>query len=314
MIVTKTSNLTIFVPKFKLYFSKMTHKSGFVNIIGNPNVGKSTLMNTLVGERLSIITSKAQTTRHRIMGIVNGDDFQIVYSDTPGVLKPAYKLQESMMKFVMSALEDADVILYITDTQETPNKNEEFLELLKQHEAPIILVINKVDLSDQLKLEKLVEMWHNTLPDATIIPASALHKFNLEPIFKSILENLPEGHEFFPKDSLTDRTTRFFASEIIREKVLTTYQKEIPYSVEVVIEEYTEEPTIDRIRAIIYVIRDTQKGIIIGHQGKMLKKVGTEARIDLEKFLEKKVFLEMYVKVDPNWRDDNKKLKRFGYI
>ncbi|MDY0200684.1 MAG: GTPase Era [Bacteroidales bacterium] len=292
----------------------MTHKSGFVNIIGNPNVGKSTLMNTLVGERLSIITSKAQTTRHRIMGIVNGDDFQIVYSDTPGVLKPAYKLQESMMKFVMSALEDADVILYITDTQETPNKNEEFLELLKQHEAPIILVINKVDLSDQLKLEKLVEMWHNTLPAATIIPASALHKFNLEPIFKSILDNLPEGHEFFPKDSLTDRTTRFFASEIIREKVLTTYQKEIPYSVEVVIEEYTEEPTIDHIRAVIYVIRDSQKGIIIGHQGKMLKKVGTEARIDLEKFLEKKVFLEMFVKVDPNWRDDNKKLKRFGYI
>ena len=292
----------------------MTHKSGFVNIIGNPNVGKSTLMNTLVGERLSIITSKAQTTRHRIMGIVNGDDFQIVYSDTPGVLKPAYKLQESMMKFVMSALEDADVILYITDTQETPNKNEEFLELLKQHEAPIILVINKVDLSDQLKLEKLVEMWHNTLPAATIIPASALHKFNLEPIFKSILDNLPEGHEFFPKDSLTDRTTRFFASEIIREKVLTTYQKEIPYSVEVVIEEYTEEPTMDHIRAVIYVIRDSQKGIIIGHQGKMLKKVGTEARIDLEKFLEKKVFLEMFVKVDPNWRDDNKKLKRFGYI
>jgi len=292
----------------------MTHKSGFVNIIGNPNVGKSTLMNTLVGERLSIITSKAQTTRHRIMGIVNGDDFQIVYSDTPGVLKPAYKLQESMMKFVMSALEDADVILYITDTQETPNKNEEFLELLKQHEAPIILVINKVDLSDQLKLEKLVEMWHNTLPAATIIPASALHKFNLEPIFKSILDNLPEGHEFFPKDSLTDRTTRFFASEIIREKVLTTYQKEIPYSVEVVIEEFTEEPTIDHIRAVIYVIRDSQKGIIIGHQGKMLKKVGTEARIDLEKFLEKKVFLEMFVKVDPNWRDDNKKLKRFGYI
>ena len=277
-------------------------------------MGKSTLMNTLVGERLSIITSKAQTTRHRIMGIVNGDDFQIVYSDTPGVLKPAYKLQESMMKFVMSALEDADVILYITDTQETPNKNEEFLELLKQHEAPIILVINKVDLSDQLKLEKLVEMWHNTLPAATIIPASALHKFNLEPIFKSILDNLPEGHEFFPKDSLTDRTTRFFASEIIREKVLTTYQKEIPYSVEVVIEEYTEEPTIDHIRAVIYVIRDSQKGIIIGHQGKMLKKVGTEARIDLEKFLEKKVFLEMFVKVDPNWRDDNKKLKRFGYI
>ena len=292
----------------------MTHKSGFVNIIGNPNVGKSTLMNTLVGERLSIITSKAQTTRHRIMGIVNGDDFQIVYSDTPGVLKPAYKLQDSMMKFVMSALEDADVILYITDTQETPNKNEDFLELIKQHKAPIILVINKVDLSEQLKLEKLVDMWHNTLPDAIIIPASALHKFNIEPILKSILEKLPEGPEYFPKDSLTDRTTRFFASEIIREKVLTTYQKEIPYSVEVVIEEYTEEENIDRMRAIIYVVRESQKGIIIGHQGKMLKRIGTEARLELEKFLDKKVFLEMYVKVDPNWRDDNKKLKRFGYV
>ena len=292
----------------------MTHKSGFVNIIGNPNVGKSTLMNALVGERLSIITSKAQTTRHRIMGIVNGDDFQIVYSDTPGVLKPAYKLQESMMKFVMSALEDADIILYITDTQESPNKNIEFLNLLKEHNAPVILVINKVDLSDQVKLEQLVEMWHTTLPDAAIIPTSALHKFNIEPILKAILDKLPEGHEFFPKDSLTDRTTRFFASEIIREKVLTTYQKEIPYSVEVVIEEYTEEPTIDRMRAIIYVVRETQKGIIIGHQGKMLKKVGTEARIELEKFLEKKVFLEMYVKVDPNWRDDERKLKRFGYM
>ncbi|MDD2550734.1 MAG: GTPase Era [Bacteroidales bacterium] len=292
----------------------MTHKSGFVNIIGNPNVGKSTLMNALVGERLSIITSKAQTTRHRIMGIVNGDDFQLVYSDTPGVLKPAYKLQESMMRFVMSALEDADVILYITDTQETPNKNEEFLELLKQHEAPIILVINKVDLSNQEKLEKLVEMWHNTLPDATIIPASALHKFNIEQILKSILDNIPEGPEYFPKDSLTNRTTRFFASEIIREKVLTTYQKEIPYSVEVAIEEYTEETSIDRIRAIIYVMRESQKGIIIGHQGKMLKKVGTEARMELEKFLGKKVFLEIYVKVDPNWRNDDKKLKRFGYL
>ncbi|HZJ73393.1 MAG TPA: GTPase Era [Perlabentimonas sp.] len=292
----------------------MTHKSGFVNIIGNPNVGKSTLMNALVGERLSIITSKAQTTRHRIMGIVNGDDFQLVYSDTPGVLKPAYKLQESMMRFVVSALEDADVILYITDTQETPNKNEEFLELLKQHEAPIILVINKVDLSNQEKLEKLVEMWHNTLPDATIIPASALHKFNIEQILKSILDNIPEGPEYFPKDSLTNRTTRFFASEIIREKVLTTYQKEIPYSVEVAIEEYTEETSIDRIRAIIYVMRESQKGIIIGHQGKMLKKVGTEARMELEKFLGKKVFLEIYVKVDPNWRNDDKKLKRFGYL
>lgn len=292
----------------------MAHRSGFVNIIGNPNVGKSTLMNALVGERLSIITSKAQTTRHRIMGIVNGEDFQIVYSDTPGVLKPAYKLQESMMRFVKEALEDADVILYITDTQETPNKNQEFLDSLCQQNVPIILVINKVDLSDQSKLEAMVQMWQNMLPSAMIIPASALHKFNLDIIFNAILKNLPEGPEFFPKDTLTDRTLRFFASEIIREKVLTSYQKEIPYSVEVVIEEYNEGDDIDRIRALIYVSRDTQKGIIIGHQGKMLKKVGTEARLELEKFLEKKVFLEMYVKVDPNWRDDEAKLKRFGYL
>ena len=292
----------------------MAHRSGFVNIIGNPNVGKSTLMNALVGERLSIITSKAQTTRHRIMGIVNGEDFQIVYSDTPGVLKPAYKLQESMMRFVKEALEDADVILYITDTQETPNKNQEFLDSLCKHNVPIILVINKVDLSDQSKLETMVQMWQNMLPSAMIIPTSALHKFNLDIIFNAILKNLPEGPEFFPKDTLTDRTLRFFASDIIREKVLTSYQNEIPYSVEVVIEEYNEGDDIDRIRALIYVSRDTQKGIIIGHQGKMLKKVGTEARLELEKFWEKKVFLEMYVKVDPNWRDDEAKLKRFGYL
>jgi GTP-binding protein Era len=271
-------------------------------------------MNALVGERLSIITSKAQTTRHRIMGIVNGDDFQIVYSDTPGVLKPAYKLQESMMRFVMSALEDADVILYITDTQETPNKNQEFLDTLSKQDKPIILVINKVDLSQQNNLEELVEMWHKMLPSASIIPASALHKFNLDAILSNILKNLPEGQEFFPKDTLTDKTLRFFASEIIREKVLTTYQKEIPYSVEVVVEEYKEEANIDRIRALIYVVRDSQKGIIIGHQGKNLKKVGTEARLELEKFLDKKVFLELYVKVDPNWRDDDAKLKRFGYM
>ncbi|PKP34822.1 MAG: GTPase Era [Bacteroidetes bacterium HGW-Bacteroidetes-15] len=292
----------------------MAHKSGFVNIIGNPNVGKSTLMNALVGERLSIITSKAQTTRHRIMGIVNGEDFQIVYSDTPGVLKPAYKLQESMMRFVMSALEDADVILYITDTQETPNKNEEFLETLRKQKVPIILVINKVDLSNQGKLEGIVEEWHQLLPTATIIPASALHKFNLDIIMSNILKHLPESPEFFPKDTLTDRTLRFFASEIIREKVLTTYQKEIPYSVEVVIEEYIEGDTLDKIRALIFVSRESQKGIIIGHQGKMLKKVGIESRLELEKFLEKKVFLEMFVKVDPNWRDDESKLKRFGYL
>ncbi|MFO8020827.1 MAG: GTPase Era [Perlabentimonas sp.] len=292
----------------------MAHKSGFVNIIGNPNVGKSTLMNALVGERLSIITSKAQTTRHRIMGIVNSDDFQIVYSDTPGVLKPAYKLQESMMKYVMSALEDADIILYITDTQETPNKNREFLEILNQQKAPVILVINKIDLSNQEKLEELVKLWEGLLPNAVIIPSSALHGFNLDAILESILKRLPEGPEYFSKETLTDKTLRFFASEIIREKVLTTYKKEIPYSVEVDIEEYKEESKIDRVRAIIYVTRESQKGIIIGHQGKMLKKIGTEARLDMEKFLDKKVFLEIYVKVDPNWRNDDTKLKRFGYI
>jgi GTPase len=291
----------------------MTHRSGFVNIVGNPNVGKSTLMNALVGEKLSIITSKAQTTRHRIMGIVNGDDFQIVYSDTPGVLKPAYALQESMMRFVMNALEDADIILYITDTQETPNKNEDFLDILRGKNVPIILVINKVDLTNQSDLEKLVEVWHALLPTAIIIPASALHKFNINIVFEAIVKLLPEGAEFFPKDTLTDRTLRFFTSEIIREKVLNLYQKEIPYSVEIVVEEYKESPEIDKIRAIIYVARDSQKGIIIGHQGSMLKRVGTEARIELEQFLGKKVFLEMFVKVDPNWRDDESKLKRFGY-
>lgn len=291
----------------------MAHRSGFVNIIGNPNVGKSTLMNALVGERLSIITSKAQTTRHRIMGIVNGEDFQIVYSDTPGILKPAYKLQSAMMKFVESALEDADVILYITDTVETPNKNEEFLNRLKQLGTPVILAINKVDLSDQDKVAALVAQWAEIIPEARILPISALHKFNTEALIKMVSEQLPEGPEFFPKDTLTDKTLRFFASEIIREKILTAYQKEIPYSVEVDIEEYNEETRIDRIRAIIYVDRESQKSIVIGHQGKMLKKVGTEARLDLEKFLEKKVFLELYVKVDPNWRNDDKKLKRFGY-
>lgn len=291
----------------------MAHKSGFVNIVGNPNVGKSTLMNALVGERLSIITSKAQTTRHRIIGIVNGEDFQIVYSDTPGVLKPAYKLQESMMRFVESALDDADIILYITDTVETPTKNQEFLDRLKRFNVPIILVINKVDLTSQEKLEELFGLWQQMLPTAFIIPASALHNFNVETIIKAIVEHLPEGPEYFSKDTLTDKTLRFFASEIIREKILTSYQKEIPYSVEIEIEEYLEEPTIDRIRALIYVARDSQKSIVIGHQGKMLKRVGTEARKDLEQFLGKKVFLELYVKVDANWRDDDRKLKRFGY-
>jgi len=292
----------------------MTHKSGFVNIIGNPNVGKSTLMNALVGERISIITKKAQTTRHRIMGIVNGDDFQIVYSDTPGILKPSYKLQESMMRFVESALDDADVILYITDTYETPNKNQAFLDKLQNLGAPIILVINKVDLTTQEKVEELVKLWGEILPKAQILPVSALHGFNTDGLISMIKEILPEGPEYFSKETLTDKTMRFFASEIIREKILLHYQKEIPYSVEVEIEEYTEDKKLDRIRAIIYVSRESQKSIVIGHQGKMLKRVGTEARIDLEKFLGKKVFLEMYVKVDPDWRDNDNKLKRFGYM
>jgi GTP-binding protein Era len=292
----------------------MSHKSGFVNIIGNPNVGKSTLMNALVGEKISIITKKAQTTRHRIMGIVNGEDFQIVYSDTPGVLKPAYKLQESMMRFVQSALEDADVILYITDTFETPNKNQEFLDKIQKLGTPIVLVINKVDLTTQEKVTELVDIWGKMLPSARILPVSALHGFNTEGLITIIKEILPEGPEYFSKETLTDRTMRFFASEIIREKILLHYQKEIPYSVEVEIEEYKEGTKLDSIRAVIYVSRESQKAIVIGHQGKMLKRVGIEARLDLEKFLEKKIFLELFVKVDPEWRDNDNKLKRFGYI
>lgn len=292
----------------------MGHKSGFVNIVGNPNVGKSTIMNALVGEKLSIITSKAQTTRHRIMGVVNSPDFQIVYSDTPGILKPAYKLQESMMRFVHTAFEDADVVLYVTDTVESPTYSDEYVAKLCKLEIPVILVINKLDLTKQEEVEYLRELWSKKMPNATIIPVSALHNFNLDQLLKVIVDSLPEGPEYFPKEMLTDKTLRFFASEIIREKILTYYQKEIPYSVEVVVEEYKEEKSIDRIRAIIYVARESQKGIIIGHQGKMLKKVGKEARLDMEAFLEKKVFLELYVKVDSEWRNDDKKLKKFGYI
>jgi GTP-binding protein Era len=292
----------------------MSHKSGFVNIIGNPNVGKSTLMNALVGEKISIITKKAQTTRHRIMGIVNGEDFQIVYSDTPGVLKPAYKLQESMMRFVQSALEDADVILYITDTYETPNKNQEFLDRIQNLGTPIILVVNKVDLTTQERVTAIVDTWSKMLPSARVLPVSALHGFNTDGLIALIKEILPEGPEYFSKETLTDRTMRFFASEIIREKILLHYQKEIPYSVEVEIEEYKESTKIDKIRAVIYVSRESQKAIVIGHQGKMLKRVGIESRLDLEKFLDKKVFLELYVKVDSEWRDNDSKLKRFGYI
>lgn len=289
-------------------------KSGFVNIIGNPNVGKSTLMNALVGERLAIITAKAQTTRHRIMGIVGGDDFQIVYSDTPGILRPSYKLQESMMGFVRGALKDADVILYVTDTVEKGDEaSKEIVEKIKLSAIPTIVVINKIDISNQAQLESLVELWHGRLPEARIIPVSALEGFNVSGVFDNIMELLPEGAPYYEEGTLTDRPMRFFASEIIREKIFLNYDKEIPYSVEIVIEEYREEPTIDRISAVIYVARDSQKGIIIGRKGEMLKKVGTSARIELEKFIGKKVFLQLHVKVDEGWRNSNRSLRRYGY-
>ena len=291
----------------------MAHRSGFVNIIGNPNVGKSTLMNQLVGEKLSIITSKAQTTRHRIMGIVNGDDFQIVYSDTPGILKPNYKLQEKMMKFVRGAITDADVLLYVTDTVEDSDRSAEIIEKVRLAGIPTIVVINKVDITTPDKLTSLVEKWQALLPDAIIAPCSAKENFNVEGVFNLILERLPEGEAFYPKDTLTDKTLRFFASEIIREKILLNYDKEIPYSCEIAIEAYKEEPTIDRISATIYVARTSQKGIVIGHKGERLKKVGQAARHDLEAFLGKKVFLELYVKVNEDWRNNDNQLKRFGY-
>ena len=293
--------------------SIMAHKSGFVNIIGNPNVGKSTLMNQLVGEKLSIITSKAQTTRHRIMGVVNGDDFQIVYSDTPGILKPNYKLQEKMMKFVRGAITDADVLLYVTDTVEESTRSAEIIEKVRLSQIPTIVVINKVDLTTPEKLIALVEKWQALLPDAIIAPCSAKENFNVEGVFNLILERIPEGEPFYPKDTLTDKTLRFFASEIIREKILLNYDKEIPYSCEIAIEAYKEEPTIDRISATIYVARTSQKGIIIGHRGEKLKKVGQAARLDLEAFLGKKVFLELYVKVQEDWRNNDSQLRRFGY-
>ena len=294
---------------------KENFKSGFVNIIGNPNVGKSTLMNALVGERLSIITAKAQTTRHRIMGIVGGDDFQIVYSDTPGILRPNYKLQESMMGFVTGALKDADVILYVTDTVEKgDDASEEIIEKVKLSAIPTIVVINKIDLSNQAQLEALVEEWQAKLPQAKVVPVSALEGFNVGGVFDTIMSLLPQGMPYYDEGTLTDRPMRFFASEIIREKIFLNYDKEIPYSVEIVIEEYKEEPTIDRISAIIYVARDSQKGIIIGHRGEMLKKVGTAARLELEKFLGKKVFLQLHVKVDEGWRNSQRSLRRYGYL
>ena len=291
----------------------MAHRSGFVNIIGNPNVGKSTLMNQLVGEKLSIITSKAQTTRHRIMGIVNGEDFQIVYSDTPGILKPNYKLQEKMMKFVRGAITDADVLLYVTDTVEDSDRSADIIEKVNLSGIPTIVVINKVDLTTPDKLIALVEKWQKLIPNAIIAPCSAKENFNVEGVFNLILERLPEGEAFYPKDTLTDKTLRFFASEIIREKILLNYDKEIPYSCEIAIESYKEEPTIDRISATIFVARNSQKGIVIGHKGERLKRVGQAARHDLEAFLGKKVFLELYVKVMEDWRNNDNQLKRFGY-
>lgn len=290
------------------------HKAGFVNIVGNPNVGKSTLMNSLVGERISIITSKAQTTRHRIMGIVNTDDMQIVYSDTPGVLSPNYKLQESMLNFSQSALVDADILLYVTDVVEMPTKNQGFLDRVASQSVPVLLLINKVDLlKDQKDLERLVEEWHSLLPNAEIIPVSAQYKFNLDYLLKRIQELLPPSPPFFEKDSLTDKPARFFVTEIIREKILQIYDKEIPYAVEVAVEQFKEDERHIHIMAIIYVERDSQKGIVIGKGGSALKKVGTLARKDIEAFFEKKVYLELYVKVEKDWRNKENKLKSFGY-
>ncbi len=289
------------------------HKAGFVNIVGNPNVGKSTLMNQLVGERISIATFKAQTTRHRIMGIVNTDDMQIVFSDTPGVLKPNYKMQEMMLAFSESALADADVLLYVTDVIENPEKNIEFLEKVKKMKIPVLLLINKIDQSDPKKLGDIVEKWHSLLPNAEILPISAKNKFGVDMLLKRIKELLPESPAFFDKDQLTDKPARFFVSEIIREKILLYYDKEIPYAVEVRVERFKEDDTRIHINAVIYVERDSQKGIIIGHQGVALKKVNTESRKALERFFGKKIFLETFVKVDKDWRSSQRELDAFGY-
>lgn len=291
----------------------MSHKSGFVNILGNPNVGKSSIMNALVGEKLSIITPKAQTTRHRIMGIVNGEDFQIVYSDTPGILRPQYKLQETMMSLVNVALSDADLILYVTDVTERSADEGEYIDKIKESGLPVLIAVNKVDLTNQNDLEKIVESWHKAFPVSPVIPLSALKNFNLDILLNAIKEKLPENPPFFPKDQLTDKYERFFASEIIREKILIHYKKEIPYSVEIEIESFSDEKSIIKIRALIHVSRDSQKGIIIGHKGIMLKRIGTEARKDMEDFFGKKIFLELYVKVTKDWRDKPSTLKRFGY-
>ena len=290
------------------------HKSGFVNIIGNPNEGKSTLMNALVGEKLSIVTAKAQTTRHRIMGIVNGDDYQIVFSDTPGILKPSYKLQESMMNFVDTAIGDADIILYVTDVVEKSDKNQEYVEKLNLLTCPVIIIINKIDKSNQEEVAAIVSKWHENVPKGEIIVASALEKFNVDTILSKICELLPVSPPWYDKDTFTDKSLRFFASEIIREKILENYSKEIPYCTEVVIEEFKEGSERYDIRAVINVMRNSQKGIIIGNKGAALKKTGTQARIAMEDFFEKKVFLQMFVKVEPNWRQDRQMLRRFGYI
>ena len=288
-------------------------KSGFVNIVGNPNVGKSTLMNLLVGERISIATFKAQTTRHRIMGILNTPEMQICFSDTPGVLKPNYKLQEQMLQFSESALQDADVLLYVTDMVETPDKNSDFLEKVKKQKAPVLVLINKIDLSDQKALTEKVELWHEALPEAEIIPISALHKFNVDNVLKRIQELLPENPAYFDQDQWTDKPARFFVTEIIREKILLYYDKEIPYSVEVVVEQFKETEKNIHINAVIYVERDSQKGIIIGHQGVALKRVSTEARKSLEKFFGKSIYLEVFVKVDKDWRQSDRAMKAYGY-
>lgn len=293
---------------------KKIHKSGFVNIVGNPNVGKSTLLNALVGKDLSIITSKAQTTRHRILGIVSSEDYQIVFSDTPGIIKPAYKLQESMMDFVAEAMDDADVLLYMVEPGMKGLKDEAFFKRIENATIPVLLVINKIDtIPDQKTLEGTVEYWHGQLPKAEIIPISATERFNVDNLLSRIVELLPEGPAYYPEDTLTDKPERFFVNEIIRQKILLNYKKEVPYSVEVETEEFVEDETLIRIRSIIFVERESQRGILIGHKGSALKKVGTEARLDIEKFFGKKVFLELVVKVDDGWRNNERKLRRYGY-
>lgn len=291
------------------------HRAGFVNIVGNPNVGKSTLSNRLVGERLSIITSKAQTTRHRIMGIVNGEDYQIVFSDTPGVLKPKFRLQQSMLEYSTGALVDADVLLYVTDVIETPTKNQDFLDRVAREKIPILLIINKIDLlKGNDDLLRIIDQWKELLPNAEVFPTSALENFNVDNIMKRIVELLPESPPYFGKDALTDRSSRFFVTEIVREKILLTYDKEVPYATQVIVEKFDESDNAIQIMAVIYVERDSQKGIIIGHQGKKLKRVGMLARKDIETFFEKRVFLELYVKVEKDWRNQENKLRAFGYI